>query len=136
MKVLPVLDISATDTWLNAPLAKGRRLLANYFLTDRWQSHAYEDTVFSAVDVLLEYTEEEDEAAMVAKVTESLTSLFKLHFDRADVLVNLVSDTRVLDVGVTWYVGNTPYTFSNYVGIADVLSTVTNFHNTGNINGN
>ena len=128
--VIPSLSASSTDTWISSPLAKGRRILTNYLLTDRFQSHAYSDTVYSIVDILLEITE--DEVAMSELVKRSLTSFFSLHFPKVDISVDMNLTKRELTVGITWFENNVPYSaVMNDIPFDTILSNVTYEHNYG-----
>lgn len=129
-KVIPVLDIQDTDTWVNSPLAKGGRLLANYFVTDRWQSTVYSNKVYSVVDILLEYPD--DNAKMISLVKSNITEMFTNHFDEVNVEVSMPT-SNTLVVGITWFSDGVPYSISNYQTQLDVLMKVINLNNTGRL---
>lgn len=129
-KVVPTLTATDTNTWLDSPLAKGRRLFTNYMLSDRWQSHSFDDKVFSIVDILLE-TETSD-AEMARLVRDNLTKLYELHFEQVNVSTSVDSESRELSIGITWYQDNIPYTITmSDVPFDTILANVTNEHNTG-----
>ena len=128
--VIPVLSSSETDSFLSSPLAKGRRILTNYLLTDRWQSHAYNSTIISAVDILLEHTDDEEE--MRKAVLSSLTKLYGLHFEKVDIDVRVDSVARTLNISITWFDKGIPYSHSmGGVEFDKILMQVTNEHNYG-----
>jgi hypothetical protein len=128
--VIPVLSTSTVDTFLSSPLVKGRRILINYLLTDRWQSHSYNTTIISAVDILLEHTD--DHEAMREAVLKSLQKLYGLHFEKADIDVSVNLEERALDIGVTWFENGIPYSYAmTGVEFDKILGHVVNEHNYG-----
>lgn len=128
--VIPTLSSSDTDTFISSPLAKGRRLLTNYLLSDRWQSHSYNSTIASAVDILLEYTDDMD--AMVNAVKTNLEKLYLRHFEKVNLDVYAEEDTRTLHIGLTWFHDSVPYSYIMHgVEFDQILSRVTNEHNLG-----
>lgn len=127
-KVIPVLN---DTSWTDGPLAKGRALLANYMLTDRWQSHSYNSTVYSIVDIMQEYPDDPEE--MQRKVQQNLTDMYKLHFDSVDVYVELEPEpSKTLNISLTWTQDGSKYSITNHlVSIKDTLSKVADLHNYG-----
>lgn len=128
--VIPTLTSSDTDTFIVSPLAKGRRLLTNYLLSDRWQSHSYNSTIASAVDILLEYTDDLD--AMARLVKANLERLYLRHFEKVNLDVYANEDTRTLHIELTWFHSSIPYSYIMHgVEFDKILSRVTNEHNFG-----
>lgn len=131
MKVVPVLSADNLTAWIHSPLAKGRALLANYFVTDRWQSHSYQDTIYSIVDILLEQPEEE--ALMVMAVKTALSNYFSLHFTNVEVdtSIKIVNEERVLSLSISWTVDDVTYSISEYRRNLDALQFIILESNTG-----
>lgn len=129
--VIPSLTSDTTSTWVTGPLARGRLLLTNYLLTDRWQSANYAETIFSVVDILLETPD--DDAEMMRKVRSSLSTLFELHFTNVEVSIHLEElPIKTLSIGITWTHAGEKYSIPDYtVTLNDVLSRVVHEHNTG-----
>jgi hypothetical protein len=128
--VIPTLSATETDSWIEGPLARGRRLFTNYMLSDRWQSHSYDGATFSIVDILLEV--ENSDAEMARLVRDNLTTLYQLHFDRVNVSASVDVEAKELSIGITWYHNDIPYS----IAMADtpfdtILANVSNEHNTG-----
>lgn len=130
-KVIPALTTTDTSSWITGPLARGRALLANYLVTDRWQSHSYADRVFSSVDIMQE--KQDDETDMRDQVRDQLTAMFKLHFDTVDVSVDFdAPGSNTLNVGIGWKVDGVKYTIaSRTLTTGDTLTSIANTHNTG-----
>lgn len=129
-KVIPALNATETDSWIASPLAKGRRIFTNYMLSDRWQSHSFDNKTGSIVDILLET--DTDEVEMARLVRDNLTALYQLHFDRVDVSTRVDIEAKELSIGITWYQDEVPYTITMADTPFDtILAHIANEHNTG-----
>lgn len=135
--VVPVLDVGSdttSDSFISGPMARGRALLANYLVTDKFQSYSFSSRVYSSVSLIQETPDSDTDT--LNSVYQDLTALYGLHFDSVDLAVEYSTTNRHrMDISISWTEKGQRYSFiQSGVSLTDNLTYIVNEHNTGNPN--